>query len=183
MRMITKLFLQKEILCVRYPNLMRIYIFSVAYACKHIFNSPLYVFILHFKPSIFFTYNIFGHYSITFRFQWSINILTNPYNSVILWFQKVPCIYTCCNSKTRLDISCSVALKTVLEIGAHSSSNYAHSKSFVWLFLVSLILSPLIFDGCTNSFNQSVILQHRHLSHMLSTSLCLVKHQMDETSV
>lgn len=54
---------------------------------------------------------------------------------------------------------------------------------FCGFFLVSLILSLMVFDGCTNSFNQSVILQYRHLSHMLSTSLCLVKHQMDETAV
>lgn len=163
---------------------MRIYIFSVAYACKHIFNSPLYVFILHFKPSIFFTYNIFGHYSITLRFQWFIKVLTNPYNLVILWFQKVDTVFTLAATPKLGLISLGLwPSKTVLEIGAHSSTNYVHSKSFVWLFLVSLILSPLIFDGCTNSFNQSVILQYRHLSHMLSNSLCLVKHQMDETSV
>lgn len=75
--------------------------------------------------------------------------------------------------------------KIALGIGADSSANAlsVHSKRFVWLFWVSLILSLLIFDGCTNSFNQSVLLLYRRLSHMLSTSLCLVKHQMDGTAV
>lgn len=73
--------------------------------------------------------------------------------------------------------------KTVFKITANLSTNSVLSKHFVSLFLVSLILSLMVFDGCTNSFNQSVILQYRHLSHMLSTSLCLVKHQMDETAV